>query len=77
MEATKEKLIFEIKQLPNKHIAELHNFVRYLKFKQSGKAASSAKPVSTIEEDPILQAIGMMDTAPFSEAIDDILYGDQ
>lgn len=75
-QTAKEELIFEIEQLSNPHIAELQSFVRYLKFKQSANAVSSnAGPVLQPDKDPILHGIGMLDAAPFSEAIDDILYG--
>lgn len=73
---TKQKLLSEIDQLSNPYILELQNFVQYLKFKQS-RMASSSKNSNSLrpEDDPILQAFGIIDVAPFSETIDDTLYG--
>ena len=73
---TKQKLAFEIEQLSNPYIMELQNFIQYLKFKQSSMTAkSSDSRVLRPEDDPILRALGLIDVTPFSETIDDTLYG--
>jgi len=74
-QTTKQQLLFEIEQLPNTHIAELQNFIQYLKFKQSSTSSiSGEEQVRVPERDPILHAIGSIEAAPFSETIDDTLY---
>lgn len=73
--ATKQQLMGEIEHLSNAYLAELQNFIQYLKFKQSKTdSMSGRKHVSMPEHDPILQAIGTIDAAPFSDTIDDTLY---
>ena len=75
-QTTKKELFREIEQLSSPYLAELQNFIRYLKFKQTGKAAASIeRMVLPPENDPILCLIGIADVAPFSENLDDILYG--
>lgn len=75
-QATKQTLMAEIEHLSPPYIVELQQFVQYLKFKQSGRAIQSHdRPVLAPEQDPTLRAIGLLDMAPFSDAIDDILYG--
>lgn len=73
--AAKQQLLFEIEQLPNAYIPELQNFIRYLKFKQSRTGGIlDEKKVRSPEHDPILNTIGSIDTEPFSETVDEILY---
>jgi hypothetical protein len=72
----KQKLLGEIEHLPNPYIVELQNFIQYLKFKQSTMTGEADdKRVLRPEDDPILRAFGLLDVPPFSEAIDDALYG--
>ena len=76
MYTTKQKLAFEIEQLSTPYIMELQNFIQYLKFKQTNiPAPSNDSRILQPEEDPILRAFGLIDVTPFSETIDDILYG--
>ena len=73
---TQKKLLFEIEQLSNPYLIELQNFIQYLKFKQSSKSLlSNDSGMLPPEKDPILRAIGMVEVTPFSDAIDDMLYG--
>jgi len=73
---TKQELFLEIEQLPNPYLYELQDFIQYLKFKQSGKVLmSDDKSRLKSEQDPILSIIGMCDVTPFSDTIDDELYG--
>ena len=73
--ATKQQLLFEIEHLSNAYLAELQNFVQYLKFKQSHtESIADENPGRALEHDPLLQAIGSIDVAPFSDTIDDTLY---
>ena len=77
-QATKQQLLCEIEHLSNAYIAELQNFIQYLKFKQSRTDSISGEEQARIpEQDPILHAIGTVDVAPFSETIDDTLYTTQ
>ena len=75
-QTTKKELFVEIQQLSSPHLAELQNFIRYLKFKQTNKAASPFNEITLPpNKDPILELIGLVDVAPFSENLDDVLYG--
>jgi len=72
---TKQQLFFEIEHLPNVYIAELQNFIQYLKFKQSSAGGRLAKDRGRPPEyDPLLPAIGVIDEAPFAETIDETVY---
>ena len=74
-QATKQQLLCEIEQLSNAYIAELQNFIHYLKFKQSRTDRSPGEKQAQVpEQDPILHANGTIDVTPFSETIDDTLY---
>jgi|GEM_PF-807740 hypothetical protein len=77
IQTAKKKLFFEIEQLSNPYIImELELFVQYLKFKQSGIIIRSGdSDVLQPEDDPVLRAFGLLDVAPFSDTIDDTLYG--
>jgi len=75
-QTTKKELFLEIEQLSSSYLAELQNFIRYLKFKQTGFATTSIDRMALLpENDPILCLIGIVDVAPFSENLDDMLYG--
>ena len=61
-----------VRPVPN----ALQNFIQYLKFKQATMTVETDdKRVLPPEDDPILRAFGLLDVPPFSEAIDDVLYG--
>jgi hypothetical protein len=76
IQTTKQKLVFEIEQLSNPYLMELQNFIQYLKFKQSSTTATSHdRHVLRPEEDPLLHSFGLIDVPPFSETIDETLYG--
>jgi hypothetical protein len=74
---SRQKLAHDIEHLSNTHIMELQKFVQYLKFKQASTVASSCE-IRAIqpEDDPILFAFGIVDVQPFSEKIDETLYGE-
>ncbi len=75
-QATKNELFQDIERLSNPYLQELKNFVRYLRFKQTGKGTVYRKRRALPpENDPILQLIGFVDAAPFSDNIDELLYG--
>ncbi len=72
---TKQKLLFEIEQLPNSYILELQNFIHYLQFKRVHTPISLNSGITLQpEDDPILRACGLIDVSPFSETIDNTLY---
>ncbi|NOX61503.1 MAG: hypothetical protein GXP42_06095 [Chloroflexi bacterium] len=76
VKASKTDLFREIEELPPSSLVELHDFIRYLKFKQKEQATRGYREELRPERDPILQAIGLADVEPFSPVIDDILYGE-
>lgn len=74
--SNRQKIIFEIEHLPNPYLTELQNFIQYLKYKQSDMAGTADDSrFLPPEADPVLRAFGMIDVTPFSETVDDILYG--
>ncbi|EDN68148.1 hypothetical protein BGP_5392 [Beggiatoa sp. PS] len=76
-QTTKKELFREIEQLSSPYLEELQNFIQYLKFKQTSKVATSIdRRVLSPENDPILRLIGIVDVSPFSENLDDMLYGE-
>jgi len=76
VQTTKKELFQEIEQLSSPYLAELQNFIRYLKFKQASQYTTSINKITLPpENDPILCLIGIADVAPFSEKLDDMLYG--
>jgi hypothetical protein len=77
IQTAKKKLFSEIEQLSNPYIImELELFIQYLKFKQSGIIIRSGdSDALQPEDDPVLRAFDLVDVAPFSDTIDDILYG--
>jgi len=74
-QSTKRDLYREIEQLSSPYFMELQNFIRYLKFKQASKINTDERLVLPPENDPILRLIGQIDVTPFSNNIDDTLYG--
>ncbi|GAK50220.1 hypothetical protein U14_01447 [Candidatus Moduliflexus flocculans] len=76
LQTARTKLVFEIEHLPNSSIVELQNFIQYLKFKQlSMIEKASSRNALRPEDDPMLGAFGLIDVPPFSDAIDEALYG--
>ena len=71
-----QQLLREIEQLSTPYFMELQNFIQYLEFKQANMtAAAHGSRILRPEGDPILRTCGLIEVAPFSEAMDDILYG--
>jgi len=76
VQTIKEELLWEIEQLSNPYLIELRNFIRYLTFKQTGRMTlSSSSSFLPSDKDPILSLIGIVDITPFSDEVDNILYG--
>lgn len=76
VQTIKEELLREIEQLSNPYLIELQNFIRYLTFKQTGRMTlSSSSFFLPSDKDPILGLIGIVDITPFSDEVDNILYG--
>lgn len=66
----------EIEQLSNPYLAELQNFIRYLKFKQTSQYATSINKITLPpENDPILCLISIADVTPSSETLDESILG--
>jgi hypothetical protein len=73
-DTTKQQLLCEIERLPDVCLSELQNFIQYLQFKQAN-ANSSVHHTLQPTDDPILRSFGFIDIEPFSETIDNTLYG--
>jgi hypothetical protein len=71
----KKELLREIEELSSPYMFELHNFIRYLKFKQSDRTASNDRLILQPENDPINHLIGFVEVTPISDTIDETLYG--
>ena len=75
-QSIKQKIIYDIECLNKNYMLELQTFIQYLKFKQStGIDATDEIPSLPSEDDPILGMIDSIDVPPFSDKIDEILYG--
>ena len=74
---SKKIVIGEIEHLSNSYLMDVYTFIQYLKFKQlSTVIRESERSVLHPEADPLLDACGLVDVAPFSHKIDETLYGD-
>lgn len=64
----KQRLLLELEQLTREQMLETLSFMKQLKDKQNKEKVVAVK-VRRPEDDPILQVIGLADTAPFAEDI--------
>lgn len=67
-------------QLPPEGVAELAAFIDFLHFKYPAVEAFAPGPAEqatspSLDDDPILQMMGLADVEPFAHEIDKILYG--
>ena len=73
----KERLLAELEALPEEKLREVLDFVEFLQAREAKKPRQEARPPSDLdpEGDPILKLIGIADVDPFSQSIDEELYG--
>jgi len=73
MNKTIKRLFTLIEQLSEDEAREVLDFTEFLLSKRQVK---KLEPKSNPENDPILDLIGLADSEPFAEKIDEQLYGD-
>lgn len=76
-EALKERLIKELEKLPEDRLQEVLDFVEYLRTKGGKRPAHKSPDELDPSKDPILKLMGIADVEPFSQNIDEELYGAQ
>ena len=74
--ALKERLIEEIGKLPKDRLREVFDFVEYLRTREENGAATKSPEDLDPQQDPILKLVGIADVEPFSQNIDEELYGE-
>ncbi|MCD6141276.1 DUF2281 domain-containing protein [Candidatus Bipolaricaulota bacterium] len=74
--ALKERLIEEIGKLPKDRLREVFDFVEYLRTREENGAATKSPEDLDPQQDPILELVGIADVEPFSQNIDEELYGE-
>ncbi len=72
----KEQLVQEIEKLPEEQLQEVLDFVGHLRAKDSRKAAAMPQKDLDPQGDPVLKLFGIADVEPFSQNIDQELYGE-
>ncbi len=71
----KERLIKELEKLPEGRLQEILDFVEYILMKEEQEGAPKSPDELDPRKDPILKLIGIADVEPFSQDIDEELYG--
>lgn len=74
--ALKERLIQEIEKLPEDRLREALDFLGYLRTREKNGAATKSPKELNPQKDPILELVGIADVKPFSQNIDEQLYGE-
>ena len=74
--ALKERLIEELERLPEDRLREILDFVGYLRAKEAREAATRSPGDLDPQQEPILKLVGIADVEPFSQNIDEELYGE-
>ena len=72
----KERLIEELERLPEDRLREALDFVVYLRTREKNGAATRSPEDRDPQKDPILKLVGIADVEPFSQNIDQDLYGE-
>jgi len=72
----KERLIEELERLPEDRLREALDFVVYLRTREKNGAATRSPEDLDPQKDPILKLVGIADVEPFSQNIDQDLYGE-
>ena len=72
----KERLIEELERLPEDRLREALDFVVYLRTREKNGAATRSPEALDPQKDPILKLVGIADVEPFSQNIDQDLYGE-
>jgi len=73
--ALKERLIKEIEKLPGDRLQEVLDFVGHILTKEGRRPAPKSPEELDPQKDPILKLMGIADVEPFSQNIDEQLYG--
>jgi ElaB/YqjD/DUF883 family membrane-anchored ribosome-binding protein len=71
----KEKLIEEIKKLPEDRVQEVLDYVSYLRTKEAKEVLERAQESLDPQKDPILNFIGGVSHGSLAHEIDKELYG--
>ncbi len=74
-EALKERLIEELEKLPEDRLREVLDFVEYILTRKARRSAPPSLDELDSRKDPILKLMGIADVEPFSQKIDEELYG--
>jgi len=77
VETLRERLIEEIDRLPEERLREVLDFVEYILMKEGRRSTPKSSEGLDPEKDPILKLMGIADVEPFSQNIDEQLYGDE
>ena len=72
----KEQLVQEIEKLPEEQLQEVLNFVGYLRAQDSRKITTMSQKDLDPQGDPVLKLFGIANVEPFSQNIDQDLYGE-
>lgn len=75
IKSLKERLINNIEQLPETDIHEALDFIEFLLKKKSKERISPKVREVDLTKDPILRLMGIADLEPFSNDIEQELYG--
>lgn len=72
----KDRLLEEIERLPEDRLHEVLDFIECLRTKNMKEAGAGLPESLDPQKDPILKLIGIADVEPFSQNIDEELYGE-
>lgn len=71
----RQALIIEAEKLPEDYLQEALDFVRFLIFKATYRTSERQKSPE-LQQNPLLELIGIADVEPFANDIDQELYGE-
>jgi hypothetical protein len=71
----KGKLLKYIKELPESDAFQVLDFIEFLEVKRHKRKNAPKSNKLAVQKDPILKMLGMANVAPFSDKIDQELYG--
>jgi len=74
-ETLKKQLVRKIDQLPEECLRQVADFIGYLLTKKQCETFLAGDKALDPKQDPILDLIGIADMEPFSQKIDEELYG--
>jgi len=71
----KGKLLKHIKELPESDAFQVLDFVEFLEAKRHRLKTTSKGSKLAVQNDPVLKMLGIANVAPFSDKLDQELYG--